>query len=127
MLKIVLMNAERATTRAFRFGTMTGSLTLHSFRVESFDVGDANEEGSRSPRLYEPAEHERAHYTTLSHRWGNKIPFQTKLQNIEAHRNSIDINTLPKSFRDAVSVTRALGVQYVWINAICIIQNDRSD
>lgn len=91
------------------------------------DVGDANKECSPWLRLHESAKDERAHYTTLSHRWGNKILFQTNLENIEAHRTGIDFNALPMSFRDAVIATRALGVRYLWIDAICIIQDDHSD
>jgi hypothetical protein len=31
------------------------------------------------------------------------------------------------SFKDAVTVTKALGIRYLWIDAICIIQDDHSD
>lgn len=34
---------------------------------------------------------------------------------------------LPKTFRDAVIVTRSLGVRYLWIDSICIIQDSRPD
>ena len=33
---------------------------------------------------------------------------------------------LPRTFRDAVQVTRELGIQYLWIDSLCIIQwNDK--
>jgi hypothetical protein len=34
---------------------------------------------------------------------------------------------LPKTFRDAVNVTRALGIQYIWIDSLCIVQDDMGD
>jgi len=36
----------------------------------------------------------------------------------------IDLETLPQTFRDAIKFTRALGVRYLWIDALCIIQRD---
>jgi hypothetical protein len=47
--------------------------------------------------------------------------------NIEALHESIDLDVLPLSFQDAVAVTRALGVRYLWIDAMCIIQDEYSD
>jgi hypothetical protein len=35
--------------------------------------------------------------------------------------------SLPKSFQDAVTVTRGLGLRYLWIDALCIAQDDKSD
>lgn len=34
---------------------------------------------------------------------------------------------MPKTFQDAVVITRRLGIRYLWIDALCIIQDDRSD
>ena len=41
--------------------------------------------------------------------------------------NHIDPNTLSKTFRDAIKVTRHLGIRYIWIDSICIIQDSRED
>jgi hypothetical protein len=40
---------------------------------------------------------------------------------------SMPMNTLPKTFRDAVSVTRALNIRYIWIDSLCIVQDDLED
>jgi hypothetical protein len=37
---------------------------------------------------------------------------------------SIETHTLPENFRDAVVITRQLGVRYVWIDSLCIVQDD---
>lgn len=53
--------------------------------------------------------------------------FQTLRKNIGERMTSIDYSKLPKSFQDAVDVTRELGVRYLWIDSICIIQDDPDD
>jgi len=67
-------------------------------------------------------------YTTLSHCWGkiNKLP-RTKKQNIEEHMQGIHLEILPQTFQDAVLVTRELGLKYLWIDSLCIIQGDKDD
>ncbi len=39
----------------------------------------------------------------------------------------IDIDDLPPTFRDAVTVVRKLGLRYLWIDSLCIIQKDLED
>ena len=34
---------------------------------------------------------------------------------------------MPSTFQDAIEVTRRLGVRYIWIDALCIVQDDRQD
>jgi hypothetical protein len=45
------------------------------------------------------------------------------------HLRSMPILLLPETYRDAIDVTRSLGVRYIWIDALCIIQSttDQSD
>ncbi|KAL2880720.1 hypothetical protein SGCOL_003747 [Colletotrichum sp. CLE4] len=71
--------------------------------------------------------HER--YIALSHCWGvnSQAQVRTLKENIDVFRMHIDFGILPKSFQDAVTVSRALGVQYLWIDSLCIIQNDKQD
>lgn len=35
--------------------------------------------------------------------------------------------SLPKTFQDAITVTRKLGFQYLWIDSLCILQDDLED
>lgn len=63
-------------------------------------------------------------YVALSHCWGQGLKFCTYKSNIEAFRQSIPFDKLPESFQDAVTVTRSLGVRYLWIDSLCIIQGD---
>ncbi|OHE97896.1 hypothetical protein CORC01_06759 [Colletotrichum orchidophilum] len=68
-------------------------------------------------------------YTALSHCWGvnSQAQVRTLKKNIEEFREKIEFSTLPKSFQDAVVITRALGVRYLWIDSLCIIQDDKQD
>ena len=43
--------------------------------------------------------------------------------NVETMK-SIQIQTLPKNFQDAVVITRQLGCRYLWIDSLNIIQDD---
>jgi Heterokaryon incompatibility protein (HET) len=96
------------------------------------DVGD---DINPDVRLYLPRkaeegkEGERGRYIALSHRWGNgdKKPLCTTKTNLEALRKGIELDQLPKTFQDAVKVTRQLGVRYLWIDSLCIIQDDDDD
>ncbi|KAK4223495.1 heterokaryon incompatibility protein-domain-containing protein [Podospora fimiseda] len=67
-------------------------------------------------------------YTTLSHCWGSlelpKTTISTWAQNSES---GIMVSSLPKKFRDAIKLTRALSLRYLWIDSLCIIQDDVSD
>jgi Heterokaryon incompatibility protein (HET) len=47
--------------------------------------------------------------------------------NLAKFQNSIDFNLLPKTFQDAVSFVRRLGIRYLWIDALCIVQDDPDD
>jgi hypothetical protein len=62
-------------------------------------------------------------YMTLSHRWGNQ-KYQRLETNTElAFQNSIDVSCHPLVFRQAMALTRAMGVRYLWIDALCIKQD----
>jgi hypothetical protein len=66
-------------------------------------------------------------WTALSHCWGKSQPFKLVRDNIDALKQSINVSDLPPTFRDAVTVCRQLGVQYLWVDSLCIIQGDEDD
>jgi hypothetical protein len=49
-----------------------------------------------------------------------------KKKKIEELRQGIDITPLPKTLQDAVYVTRGLGLQRLWIDSLCIVQDDQN-
>ena len=69
-------------------------------------------------------------YIALSHRWGEdkyKRLLSMTIKNQEALLKSINFGVLPKTFQDAVDVTRKLGIRYLWIDSLCIIQGNDKD
>jgi hypothetical protein len=91
------------------------------------DVGSANVQ----PRLHISRPNERSAFCALSHCWGPNNPLVPRLvttrDNIEQHCIQIPFKSLPKTFREAVEVVRALGIRYLWIDCLCIIQGDAAD
>ena len=66
-------------------------------------------------------------WAALSYCWGGDSTFILKKDRLEVMRNGISLADFPKTLRDAVMVTRNLGIRYIWIDAICIIQDSESD
>ncbi|KAK0613940.1 heterokaryon incompatibility protein-domain-containing protein, partial [Immersiella caudata] len=66
-------------------------------------------------------------YVCLSRCWGRKPFLQTKSTNIEAHKNGISMAGLPPNFQDAADITRRPRLRYIWIDSLCIMQDDISD
>jgi hypothetical protein len=67
-------------------------------------------------------------YACLSHRWGSSGPaIKTVLSNTDPHMECIQWRNIPKTFRETISFVRALKIRYLWIDALCIIQDDEND
>ncbi|KAI2883409.1 hypothetical protein CBS76997_11404 [Aspergillus niger] len=71
-------------------------------------------------------------YITLSHCWGKPTDeemeqFRTTPRNYQRRLEGFSYHSLPKVFQDAITVTRELNKQYLWIDALCIIQGDQKD
>ncbi|KAE9374187.1 HET-domain-containing protein, partial [Stipitochalara longipes BDJ] len=68
---------------------------------------------------------EKGAYITLSYVWGGpaRIP-KTTTSNINEQKNGILVSSLPQTFQDVITITRKLNVAYVWIDALCIVQDD---
>ncbi|KAM0195770.1 hypothetical protein ACHAPI_006323 [Fusarium lateritium] len=66
-------------------------------------------------------------YLTLSHRWGSASHIQLKKDNLESFKTSIPLDKLSRTFNDACEIVRTLGHEYLWIDSLCIIQDDEQD
>lgn len=67
-------------------------------------------------------------YCTLSHVWaatvrGSGRTVQLLPDNIEQLQRCIPVGELPRTFQEAMKITRRLGYQYIWIDSLCIIQD----
>ncbi|EEU36161.1 uncharacterized protein NECHADRAFT_5039, partial [Fusarium vanettenii 77-13-4] len=69
----------------------------------------------------------RAEYIALSHCWGGMIKTVLRKSLLAEFQKAILTSSLPRNFRDAIAITRKLGIRYLWIDSPCIIQDSRSD
>lgn len=66
-------------------------------------------------------------YMTLSHRWGSAEVLKLLKKNSDELVKSIPTKYLPKTFLEAMLVTRSLNIRYLWIDSLCIIQDSPED
>ncbi|KAJ3494882.1 hypothetical protein NLG97_g3790 [Lecanicillium saksenae] len=67
---------------------------------------------------------ERSHYAALSYCWGAKPLTKLTEATLESFRRCIPFHSLPKTIQDAIHATRKLGLSYIWVGALCIIQGN---
>ncbi|RYP63125.1 hypothetical protein DL771_009419 [Monosporascus sp. 5C6A] len=78
--------------------------------------------------LVEPGQAVCDRYVALSYRWGEGVKhFATAEESQAARRAGIIVADLPRTLRDAVALTRRIGLRYLWIDALCIFQDDLAD
>jgi hypothetical protein len=66
-------------------------------------------------------------YACLSHRWSKPATLVTESSNFASHAKGIDWVALPKTFKEAILIAKDLGLRYIWIDSLCIIQNNEDD
>ncbi|KUJ23570.1 HET-domain-containing protein [Mollisia scopiformis] len=66
-------------------------------------------------------------YATLSHCWGSLKILQLTKENHPLLVQGIPHAALCRTFQDAIQITLALGLRYIWIDSLCIVQNDPKD
>ncbi|RDW73687.1 hypothetical protein BP5796_07129 [Coleophoma crateriformis] len=83
-------------------------------------VGDVNHD----PHLYISRPAEKAKYVALSYCWGGDQEFKTTKTTLAANQERMPFNRFPQTIKDAILTTRKLGIDYLWVDALCIIQPD---
>ncbi|KAI0655277.1 heterokaryon incompatibility protein-domain-containing protein [Cubamyces menziesii] len=66
-------------------------------------------------------------YVALSYVWGGNQPHRTTMKNLSSYMDCISLALLPQTIRDAIRVTHELGIDYLWIDSLCIIQDSPED
>ncbi|KAH6865544.1 heterokaryon incompatibility protein-domain-containing protein [Alternaria rosae] len=66
-------------------------------------------------------------FVALSYCWGSGSQSQLRSDTIQTLMQYLDFNNLPQTIKDAVLVTRSLSIRYLWVDALCIIQDDPQD
>lgn len=94
-------------------------------------VLDVLGDDSKSVRLHESDfdsgenRYEYGEYIALSHVWGaaKGLP-KTTTSTVRSHKKGIPWTTLPRALQEAIVLTRALGFRWLWVDALCLIQDD---
>ncbi|KAK8057937.1 hypothetical protein PG996_011874 [Apiospora saccharicola] len=66
-------------------------------------------------------------YMALSHCWGSTRPITLTKSSLSQLEEGVETSCLPQSFQDAIWLTHRLGVQYLWIDSLCILQDSQQD
>jgi hypothetical protein len=66
-------------------------------------------------------------YITLSYVWGKDQSSKTTLARLADHEAGIPIGSLPKTIRDAIDIARLVGVSLLWVDSLCIVQDDTQE
>ncbi|KAI0868944.1 heterokaryon incompatibility protein-domain-containing protein [Hypoxylon argillaceum] len=98
------------------------SADIPSLPTRVIQVGKANDD----VRLVE-SRGLKERYICLSHCWGEHQPLRTMRANLSEHMDSLPWEHVPQCYRDLIQLSRLLGVQYIWIDSLCIIQDDPDD
>ncbi|KAF5005499.1 hypothetical protein FDECE_8077 [Fusarium decemcellulare] len=99
-------------------------LVSFSLPTRLIDVGALDD---AEVRLVETASLSQQPYVALSYCWGKAKVATTVTGNYQSMKRGITVSILPRTIQDAIKVTRKLKYRYLWLDAICIIQDSVSD
>ncbi|KAF2708994.1 HET-domain-containing protein [Pleomassaria siparia CBS 279.74] len=66
-------------------------------------------------------------YAALSYSWGAVPSRFLTTANIEEYTRGIDMEKIPLTIRDAILVAESISIDYIWIDALCIVQDSQED
>lgn len=66
-------------------------------------------------------------FAALSYCWGGDVNFTLTSSTEQSFRQGLPLDQFPTTLRDSINVTKALGIRYIWIDALCIIQDSEQD
>jgi hypothetical protein len=66
-------------------------------------------------------------YICLSYKWGMGPTAMTTNKTYRRLKKGVDIKYLPATFSQAAMLANCLNVEYIWIDSICVLQDDDDD
>ncbi|UKZ46432.1 hypothetical protein TrVGV298_000635 [Trichoderma virens] len=88
------------------------------------DIGPPNT--TSLPRVF-VSQGARADYIALSHCWGGRIESVLTTKTYHDYQQALPISDISANFKDTFRIARELGIRYVWIDSLCIIQDSKED
>jgi hypothetical protein len=98
------------------------SQTVPFLPTRVIDVGQSDH-----PRLCISNRNQQACYVALSYCWGGQQEVLLTVDTLDAKIRGLCLENLPQTIRDAIEVTKKLGFRYLWVDALCILQDDQKD
>jgi len=93
-------------------------------RPKLFPARLINVENPQSPFLQETSNIPTSpRYAALSYCWGDGSRVTTTMSSLPAFQTSLPRSHLPKTFLDAIHATHKLGIPFLWIDGLCIVQD----
>ncbi|KAI0432011.1 HET-domain-containing protein [Xylaria sp. FL1042] len=87
-----------------------------------------NRENNLHVQLVSTIEGHTGEYAALSYCWGGPQPLQLTKNSVHNFlQQPIERRDLPKGLDDAVEVASSLELEYLWVDALCIVQDDEDD
>lgn len=97
------------------------------FRRPSRLINVGNKDGNELPRLELNGMPSTVSWAALSYCWGGDSQFTLRSDTFQDLKAGIPLAKWPATLRDAIKITQDLGLQYIWIDALCILQDSASD
>lgn len=66
-------------------------------------------------------------YAPLSHCWEELPIFKLTIAHLRSLQTRIEIQDLSRTFQDTLQVLAYLGLELLWIDSLCIVQDDPND
>ncbi|RGP70518.1 hypothetical protein FLONG3_7390 [Fusarium longipes] len=67
------------------------------------------------------------YYAALTHRWGAVQPLMLLKDLEKTFHDNIPFASIPATFQDAIKLANNIGIEYMWIDSLCIIQDSKDD
>jgi len=91
------------------------------------EISTEDDGNSFSWRVVCPADIGNVPYFTLSHCWGTSRRTCLTSKNRRVFAEFTSFSDLPKTYQHAFLVTFSLGLRFIWIDSLCIVQDDDED
>ena len=89
----------------------------HHISTPVINVGN----GSASPPLVIAEKNQIGRWAALSYCWGGDFDFKLIINTIDDFHYGSPLGEFPRTVKNAIIITRSLGLHYLWVDAWCII------
>ena len=79
--------------------------------------------GTHGPPRLRSTQNIQGPYLALSYCWGSGQSYILTTENIELMKEKLETELLSATILDAIEVTKTLGIKYLWVDALCIMQD----